>query len=336
MSNNYFSISNQEPMLSALHLLSSSWISNLLGFALKKNIFTLIDQGKDTLNSLSEILGINTDLLNRLMHGLCHIGLLNHNGKDTFEVTAVGELFFPGAEKSCFAMAQLWQNEFNSAWSKINDAVDRNMPGFDLVYDQSLFEYLAQNPDRAQLFDKAMRDLGGYLYPRLADEIVLHEGETIADIGGGNGYLLTTILQKYTDNHGILFDKPEVIQRVDSNSLERVTVSGGDFFESVPSADVYILSNIIHDWGDEQSCRILSNIRKQSSGKQRLYLVEMMLDHSEQPHLAVSTDLNMLMLTGGKERRRECFAKLFDRSGYQFVDVKNIGNMTCLIEAIAV
>ena len=64
---------------------------------------------------------------------------------------------------------------------------------------------------------------------------------------------------------GILFDLPHVADNA-AKALarrgvsDRVTCVGGDFFESVPASDGYLLSFVLHDWDDASVTRILRNI----------------------------------------------------------------------------
>jgi hypothetical protein len=108
---------------------------------------------------------------------------------------------------------------------------------------------------------------------------------------------------------------------------------GGDFFEGVPEAPAHILSNIIHDWADADARRILENVRAAQPRDGTLYLVEMMLGGAAEPLLARSTDLNMLMLTGGRERREAEFAEILGAAGFRITGVRPIAGLTCLLEA---
>jgi hypothetical protein len=63
-----------------------------------------------------------------------------------------------------------------------------------------------------------------------------------------------------------VFDRPHVVasavRAAEKLGLqERVTAVGGDFFESVPEADLYLLKHILHDWDDAACIRILKNCR---------------------------------------------------------------------------
>ena len=116
-------------------------------------------------------------------------------------------------------MAQLWGDEFANAWSCLGNAVVDKQSGFEHYYGKNLFQYFAENPPRATLFQQAMHALSEYLYPEVAKLIHLADNEIIADIGGGHGFLLEAILANNPNNQGILFDQPEVIQVANRQSL---------------------------------------------------------------------------------------------------------------------
>jgi hypothetical protein len=59
----------------------------------------------------------------------------------------------------------------------------------------------------------------------------------------------------------------------------------------------------------------------------------MMLGGAAEPLLARSTDLNMLMLTGGRERREAEFTEILGAAGYRMREVRPLAELTCLIEA---
>jgi O-methyltransferase len=83
---------------------------------------------------------------------------------------------------------------------------------------------------------------------------------------------------------------------------DRVEVVGGDFFESVPAADVYILKTILHDWNDEQCGRILRNISDAAAPGARVVIIEMLIPPGDDPHVGKRIDLIMMGTHGGKER----------------------------------
>jgi hypothetical protein len=93
--------------------------------------------------------------------------------------------------------------------------------------------------------------------------------ERIVDVGGGHGALLAGILAASPRAKGVLYDLPNVVAGADalraSQLAGRCEIVAGDFFESVPAGgEAYILSRIIHDWGDEAALKILGNCRRAS------------------------------------------------------------------------
>ena len=84
---------------------------------------------------------------------------------------------------------------------------------------------------------------------------------------------------------------------------ERFTVDAGDFFETVPDADLYLLKMILHDW-DEQSIRILRNCRASVRAGGSALIAEMVIDELDGSNKATRADMNMLSVTErGMEQR---------------------------------
>jgi SAM-dependent methyltransferase len=145
---------------------------------------------------------------------------------------------------------------------------------------------------------------------------------TLADIGGGNGSLLTGVLKKHPKLRGILYDLPGVIDRAKASIAaaglgDRCQVIAGNFFESVPGgADAYLLRHIIHDWDDEKARKILQNIHQVMGPGGRLLVVEGIVPPGNEPSFTKLLDLTMLVIPGGKERTEEEYRKLFEAGGF--------------------
>jgi len=154
---------------------------------------------------------------------------------------------------------------------------------------------------------------------------------TIVDVGGGHGALLRAILHTTPTARGLLFDLPHVVEgakrQIEAAGLaERCAVVEGDFFTAVPSGgDAYILSEVIHDWDDERSLTILKNCHRAMNKEGRLLLVELVLpariDQSPTSQIIVGSDVNMLVLAGGRERTEAEFRALFEAGGFQLTKI---------------
>jgi hypothetical protein len=128
--------------------------------------------------------------------------------------------------------------------------------------------------------------------------------ETVVDVGGGNGSLLTALLEGHPGMRGIVFDLPETVR--DETALgDRCAFVAGSFFDAVPTGDVFILSTVLHNWDDASALRILRTIRAAAGETARLVLLEGVIEPGNEPDGAKWLDLLMLALLGGRERTDE-------------------------------
>jgi O-methyltransferase domain len=141
------------------------------------------------------------------------------------------------------------------------------------------------------------------------------------DIGGAAGAFLYTLMRKNAALKGIIFDLPMVIPSATAAASEaglakRAKAIGGDFFESVPEGDLYLLKYILHDWGDEECLTILRNCRRAAKPGARLVVVEQLLEPGTGSPYTPLGDLNMLVMLTGRERTLEEYQRLFSESGF--------------------
>ncbi|HJX84349.1 MAG TPA: methyltransferase [Candidatus Angelobacter sp.] len=236
-------------------------------------------------------------------------------------------------------MAILWGEEFHQAWSALPAAIGTAATPFEHVFAEPLFSYLATRPVVAARFNDAMTGIAELLYPQIARALTWSNCHQVIDVGGGNGFLLSTLLSAHKHLRGTLFDLAPVVNqaRAISRSADldsRLSFCAGDFFQGVPAgADCLILSNVLHDWKDTEAREILLNCRRAMLPHCKLVVVEMSLGGAQEPLLARSTDLNMLTLTGGKERTLAQFQALFSSADLRLDDVVNLCDMTTAIVA---
>ena len=96
---------------------------------------------------------------------------------------------------------------------------------------------------------------------------------------------------------------------------ERIALISGDFFAAVPPADAYLLRKVIHDWSDEESARILANCRHAMRRGGRVLVVEQVVPPWNEWSGIKFGDLEMLVLTHGRERTEAEFRALFAPAG---------------------
>ncbi len=156
----------------------------------------------------------------------------------------------------------------------------------------------------------------------------------IGDIGGGSGRLLRAILDAEPGATGVLFDLPHVIEDAAGLASERLTLRAGDFFrDALPSCGAYLLMEIIHDWGDEESVAILRAVRSAAPPHAKLLLIETIIPNDRGPDWSKTLDIHMLTLLGGKQRTRQEYEALLDQSGFHLEREIDTGAGISILEA---
>ncbi|MCA9016410.1 MAG: methyltransferase, partial [Planctomycetaceae bacterium] len=164
--------------------------------------------------------------------------------------------------------------------------------------------------------------------------------KVLADVGGGNGSNLISILQAYPNLRGMLYDLPHVVERAQAQFeqagvADRCELIGGDFFESVPQgADACILRHIIHDWNDDKSLCILKNCHAALPEDGKLLVMESVISPGNDLFMGKFVDLVMLLVTGGKERKREQFQSLYQQAGFELTDIFRTATEISIIEGV--
>jgi hypothetical protein len=157
---------------------------------------------------------------------------------------------------------------------------------------------------------------------------------TIADVGGGNGHMLRSILTATPTLHGVLFDLPHVIEQASVTASSRLQFHSGNFFEdALPICDAYLMMQILHDWSDQESVQILKAIRSSAQPHSKLLLAEWLLPEESEQNWTLFIDLMMLGYLTGRERTKPEFEKLLEGSGFRLDRVIDIGSNTFLLEA---
>jgi hypothetical protein len=202
----------------------------------------------------------------------------------------------------------------------------------------------ARDPVGAATLNEAMDALTGAVNASVIRAYDFSRFGTLVDVGGGYGALLVGMLRAHPRLRGRLFDIPPVVdgaQRriADAGLAERCELVGGDAFTAVPGGgDAYILKWVIHDWNDALSITLLANCRAAMGDNGTLLLVERIIPERAAPSAGATatflSDLNMLLLTGGRERTEAEYRALLAAAGFALTRVVPTSTPHCIIEAV--
>ena len=140
--------------------------------------------------------------------------------------------------------------------------------------------------------------------------------------------------------HGIILDLPDVVPSATAAAsalglTEHSRALAGNFFDYVPEADIYLLKYILHDWSDGESLKILEKCRKTMRPGGRVILIERLLGEIGEPGLAPLSDLNMMVMLGGRERTLAEYGALLKDASLRLIKSTPIRPPIAMIEAVA-
>ncbi|QDT55990.1 Multifunctional cyclase-dehydratase-3-O-methyl transferase TcmN [Caulifigura coniformis] len=308
-------------------MITGYWSTQAIYVAAKLGIADLVVSGPRTAEDLARSTGTHAPSLYRLLRALASMGVFAEDASSMFGLTPLAECLrsdLPGSQR---ALAIMSGEEHYKAWGELLYSVQTGKIAFDRLYGMPVFEFLSKNVEQAKVFDAAMVGVHGRETSAMTDVYDFSGMRVLADIGGGNGSLLASVLQKHPSLRGLLYDLPGVVDRARdslkaSGVADRCEVIGGSFFESVPpGADAYLMRHIIHDWDDEKSLAILRNVHRAMSSTARLLLVEGVIPPGNDPSFGKLLDLTMLTIPGGKERTSAEYQALFEAAGFELVRI---------------
>jgi len=329
---------SDNPLFALVQMGSSLWISRALWAAAHLRIADAVGHEPTPIGDIAAASGTHAPNLRRLMNALVAAEVFAAAGDDAYAHGRLSPFLRSDHPLSQRAFIDaVFGGEHYAAWGAIAASLQGGETAFDSVYNMPVFDWYSRHPAEAQLFSRAMEGTTLLLEAALLAAWSPPPFELAVDVGGSRGTLLSALLARSPDARGILFDLPDIADAVrGGGGSDRIEVVGGNFFESVPEGDLYLLKLILHDWTDEQSAAILRSIRAAVRPGGRVAIVETILPEQVEPHPGYLMDLNMMVMTGGRERSAGAFAALLEATGFRLESVTRTGTQIGAVQAVAV
>lgn len=305
-------------------MITGFWVSQIIGVAARLNIAEHLRDGAKSAEELARLAGAEPSALYRVLRAAASIGVFQLGADDRFSLTPLGETLRSGIPGSMREMAIMQTSKGHwLPWGKLEDAVRTGQAQAVATLGCELFEHYATSPEEAAAFSGAMGNLSALVASEVAAHVDTSGLTRAVDIGGAEGTLIAALLVKNPSLAGIVFDLPHVTATAEAKLaaqglLGRCTVVAGDFFKSVPSADLYVLKQILHDWNDEQAATILRNCARSMTSRGRVAIVEMVIPDDRSATPAQLMDVNMLAILPGRERTQAEYTALLADAGLRF------------------
>ena len=284
--------------------------------------------------------GAQEPSLYRVLRVLASVGVFTQHGR-AFQLTEVGAVLRTDHPRSLRPLNVTWGDPWRMrAYEQLTQTLETGTDGVQLAYGKNAWDYFEEFPDQAFSFNQAMTSFSRASGAAILDAYDFSPIKNLADVGGGHGWLLSSILRRYPSMNGVLFDRQSVItEAIAAGHFEGIEMRSeyvaGSFFETVPpGCDAYLMKHIAHDWHDEGCLEILRLMRERLPANGRVLVCDMVVNETPEPSPAKLLDIEMLACTvGGKERTEREFAELFTAAGLRLERIVPTASPVCVIEA---
>lgn len=322
-----------DPMAAAhLYRLAFGFIpAQMIHAAARLRLPDLLAEQPSTTEELAERTGTRAPALRRLLRGLATLGVVEQEGEDGFRLAPAGDLLRSDVPGSVRPMLMPYFSEAVwASWGRFTECLRTGRPSVESITGGSVFDLFAADPELGAEFHAAMAVSGGAEAQALARSYDFGGVKTVVDVGGGNGALLAGVLAHHPHLRGILVDTPVGVAAAPdvlaaAGVADRCELTAQDFLTAVPEGgDRYVIKSVLHDWDDETCVTILRNCRRAMGDQARVMIVEVVApsvaDTTTDPFLTVS-DLNLMVLTHGRERTEREFTELLGAAGLELTQI---------------
>ncbi|CAL9609091.1 methyltransferase [Streptomyces sp. enrichment culture] len=300
--------------------------------AVRLGVPDALDDTPLTVDDLAEAVKAPPHTLRRLLRALTCQGVFTERPDGTFAHTDMSRLLREDDPHSLRYIA-LWCTEpwTWNVWPQLDEAVRSGHNVFEDVYGEEFFTHLNTSaPESAHVFNRAMTTSSEQSARDVARLLDLSGAASVADIGGGQGHVLASLLEKHPHLHGTLLDLPGVVDNADPRLREggalagRATVVPGDCREDIPvQADVYIIKNVL-EWDDDSTRRALANVRRAARPGARVVVIENLVDDTPSMRFTTAMDLLLLLNVGGAKHTRQSMTDRLTDAGLVIDDVSPV------------
>src|SRR4051794_15131943 len=311
--------------------------------AVEFGIFDRLATGPAEAEELARALAVNASALSRLLDGCVSLGLLTHTDSGYQNTALADQFLIQESPNTLHGYVKYSNRSLYKLWDHLEDAVREGSNRWTQVFGSrdALFDHYFRNDESASNFLGGMHGFGQLASPPAVRAFDLSRFGHLVDLGGATGHLAIAACEEYPNLRATVLDLPSVekfarahISR--STVADRIDFIASDFFaDELPSADLYNLGRILHDWSEE---KIISLLRKiyGSLGTGGGLLIEETIVNADRsgPMPSLMQDLNMLVCTDGRERTFSEYRGLLESAGFAAVDYRLTGSLVDAILAV--
>lgn len=301
----------------------------------------LLERGALTAAEIAARTGTNADAMARTLRALQFCGLFTRGADGRWSNNRLSRALLDDPF-SMRAFATYFGSRSNKhAWSSFSETLRTGKNAFEHVHGKSVWTHFDEHPEERETFALGMMSITLMEVAGIATTYPFGAIGKLCDVGGGRGTLMSELLLHHPNLRGVLLDAPGVLESAKSllatrGVLDRVDRVPGSFFDEIPAgADAYLLKNVLHDWDDARSEKILKNVRAAMRPGQPLLVIETLLEEDSDNHTTMVDVHMMVVCDEGRERGRADFERLFAATGFRYERALQTPTGVSIIEAIA-
>ncbi len=331
-------MSESNPFQTIMMLACGYWVPRCLHVVAELGVADRLGDELETPEVLAKAVEAHPQSLARVMRALAAVGVFEEVD-GSFRHSPASRLLrsdHPQSQRSfarMMGMAVHW-----AAYGELEHSVRTGEAAMTRIAPGGTFDFFATHPLESRLFDEAMTGKSQEQIAAVLAAYDFSEFKLIADVGGGRGHLIQQVLAANPDAKGVLCDLPHVISTLTTLGSDRLALKAVDFFKDpLPACDAYLLTSVIHDWGDPEAIAILQAVRRAAPAHAKLLLLELIVPETPGPHPAKIVDIEMLvMTTGGRERTRADFERLYAAAGFRLEKIVPTATATMIVQGAVV
>jgi acetylserotonin N-methyltransferase len=311
--------------------------------AVSLGVFDLLADGPLEGEKVAARLKANPDAMQRLLEACVSLQLLTSTA-GIFANTDVADVYLrSSSERALTGYIQYSNDALYQLWGHLEDAVREGTPRWEQTFGWPgpIFEHFFSTPEKMRTFTLAMHGQGVSTSPDVVRAFDLSRFGTIVDLGAATGHLVIAACEAWPQLRGVIFDMEKVISVArefvaKSPAHDRITLQSGDFFlDELPSADLYALGRILHDWPETKIRLLLKRVFESLPAGGGLLIAEKQIfEDRSGPVGAHMQSLGMLVCTEGKERSLSEYTDLLKEAGFASVEGKRTGKYLDAILAV--
>ncbi|MDQ6933587.1 MAG: acetylserotonin O-methyltransferase [Candidatus Eremiobacteraeota bacterium] len=185
-------------------------------------------------------------------------------------------------------------------------------------------------PEQQRIFSEGVAAVTAGAAMALAATYDFSGRTKVLDLGGGTGFFLAMILERYTGLRGTLYEEPDVVEiakRHLGSFGDRIDFVSGNFMsDELPGGhDVILAANVVHYFSPQGNQQLLKRLRETAAPDAALLMVDfwMNAEHTEPVAAALMSGEFLVNLGDGKSYSVDEAREWCDVTGWRVV--KHVG-----------